>query len=173
MSSCHKQHVIILIDISSSMFPRARQLVSGLNNFVNSLKQRVDSQNIYLSLILFNTKLINVHNLVPVCDICTFGSSDVLPFGATFLYDAIGQVLNTWVPRTDMTHNLFIISDGEDTGSMFFSREQASQMCTDASQYGWNITHCDVDVSKLDSNTIRKVVYNADNIDLLFGSLAL
>jgi uncharacterized protein YegL len=169
-----KQHVILLVDISSSMFHRAPRLVSGINNFINSLRQRDDSQDLYISLLLFNDKITHVCGAVPVQDIQTFLTHDIVPFGMTHLYDAIGLTIQNHLGSTSAVHhNLFIISDGYDTGSNLFTRDQASQLCDNASQNGWNITHCDVNISNLDSNSIKKVVYDADNIDQLFSSLAI
>ena len=169
-----KEHVIILMDISYSMQRRAQSMIDGLNKFVESLKARPDHEDILFTVMLFSDWRTYLCRGVPVDNVSLFTLRNFPNFGMTHLYDAIGDLVQDWIQEKRARHHLFIVTDGEDNGSKTVSKEQASQACDMViRKHGWTITHCDVDVSKLDSASVNKVVYDIDDLENILSSLSI
>jgi hypothetical protein len=161
------------MDVSYSMQQYSEKIVSGLNKFLINLKQRVDHQNILLSVMLFSDKRSYLCRGVPVDLLHPFQKSDIGGFGMTHLYDAIGVILTEWINENRLQHHLYIITDGADNGSKNINKEQAKLYCTEAVKQGWAITHCDVDASNLQCDAVKEVRYEVDELDQLLGRLSL
>ena len=92
----------------------------------------------------------------------------------THLYDALGKLLQEWIPEQRAQHHLFVITDGLDNGSRKVTQNQAKHACKVAVQdYGWQITHCDIYANKLNFPGIKQVVYDVDNLDQLLSNLRI
>lgn len=168
------EHIIILIDISYSMYSKAEYIISGLNNFIESLRHRDDSNKILITVIVFCQKITYLCCGVPVKNVEIFNVKQLPTFGTTFLYDAIGIVINDWINEYRLHHNLYIITDGDDTGSNKVTKEEANKLCEQAVQdYDWNITYCGIDTGKLISNSIKRVIYDVNNVENLLSNLVL
>lgn len=162
------------MDISYSMQSNRDKMLDGLNKFVKTLKQRPDNTHILFSVMLFCERTVYLCRGVPVAGVTPFRAEDLPRYGLTHLYDALGKLLQEWIPEQRAQHHLFVITDGVDNGSKQLTKEQAKQACSAAVQEcGWRITHCDVDISKLDCPGIKQVVYDADNLDQLLGNLRI
>jgi len=169
-----KQHVIVLMDISYSMQPHAKNMIDGLNKFVDTLRARSDHTNILFSAMLFSDKRSYLCREVPVDDLSPFTVYNIPEFGLTHLYDAIGELFDEWTNETREQHHLFIITDGDDNGSKKVTKQQATQMCDKmVLERNWTVTHCDVDINKLGSFNVQKVVYDIDNLEELLGNLSI
>lgn len=163
------QHVILLIDNSYSMCIRQEQMINGLNKFVENLKKK---NNILFTLIFFCHTRTYICKGVPIKDVKTFDKTHLPRYGYTHLYDSIASILTEWIPEKEMYHNLFIITDGEDNGSFTINKQGAIDFCNIAvEQYGWVITHCDTDFSKLVSENIDNLQYNVGDLEEMFGNL--
>jgi uncharacterized protein YegL len=168
------QHVIVLLDISYSMYHRKQKMLDGLNSFVQNLQRRADSSNIFFTLLMFSEHTYYICKATPVNDICKYDFSVFPPFGNTHLYDAMGQVFRDWISYNNISHNLFIITDGLDNGSRQINKQTASQMCDDAvKKYKWKIRDCHVHISNLESEMVESVHYAIDELDNLFSSLTV
>lgn len=168
------EHIIVLIDISYSMLSKAEGIIAGLNNFMESLKQREDSHNLLITVVVFCQRVTYLCRGVPVSNVDVFDVKTLPIFGTTFLYDAIGTVLSDWINEHRVHHNLYIITDGDDTGSNNVTKEQANEQCEQAVlDYGWKITYCGVDTGKLVSTSVKQVIYEVNNIEGLLSNLSL
>ncbi len=169
-----KQHVIVLMDISYSMQIRVKNMIDGLNKFVHTLRARSDHANILFSVMLFSDKRSYLCREVPVDDLSPFTVYNLPEFGLTHLYDAIGTLFHEWTNETRAQHHLFIITDGDDNGSTQVTKQQATQLCDKmVLERNWTVSHCDVDISKLESFNVQKVVYDVDNLEELLGNLSI
>lgn len=169
-----KQHVIVLMDNSFSMLSRARSIIDGVNKFIDSLKQRQDAVDILFSLILFSQEFIYMCKGLFVREVPKFRIEELPTFGQTHLYDAIAKVLNEWVPEKRVNHNLFIITDGMDNGSKLLGEEEAKKACEIVIEdHEWKITHCDVNLGSLDSDKVRKIIYDINNLENLLANFSI
>jgi uncharacterized protein YegL len=155
------------------MQSHAGKMVTGLNKFIQTLKTYTNHANIFCSIVIFCHTYYYLYYGYPIDEIKAFSMNILSQTGTTHLYDAIGAVIHDWINEKNVKHNLFIITDGEDNGSKNITKEQAIQLCNMAAESNWNITHCDVDISKLDSSAIKKVVYNIDNLEELLENLTI
>jgi uncharacterized protein YegL len=149
------------------------KMINGLNKFIETLKTHPNHANISFSLVVFCHIHYYIYCGYPITTVERLFNNVLSKTGTTHLYDAIGAVIQDWITEKNVEHNLFIITDGEDNGSKNVTKEQAIQLCNMAVGNNWNITHCDVDISKLDSSAIKQVVYNINNLEVLLENLSI
>ena len=168
-----KQHAIVLVDISYSMKKNAESIVKGLNKFICKLRKMKDcGKNIYLSVMLFCDKCTYLCKATHVPNAKPFSINQLPEFGLTFLYDAIGVILDDWYPEKNVEHHLFIITDGTDTGSVSMTESEIIMRCEAAVLNGWHITHCGVDSKNLGSGVLD-VEGGIDDLENLLGNLSV
>jgi uncharacterized protein YegL len=165
-------HIIIMIDTSYSMYHRIVHIINSLNNFVNKLKEK-NQHDLYLTVVQFNDKLKYICKLTNINKIGIFQRNQFSIYGSTALYDSISELLLDFGIDSEIKQTLFIISDGEDNLSKN-NNTSTNELCEKAKNFGrWDIIHCNIDVSKLN---VQTVIFNPDNIDdisSLFDNLLL
>lgn len=167
-----KQHIIVLIDISFSMKKNACAIISGLNLFVERLQKGNCANDIYLSVVLFCDNIHYLCKAVPLKEVNIFSTSQLPKFGLTFLYDAIGYIIKEWIHEKMVEHNFFIITDGADTGSISVSEIESRELCNNAVENGWRITHCGVDAGNLGAG-VSEIPSNIDDLESLLSGLSI
>ena len=165
-------HVIVLVDTSYSMQIHADNLISGLNNFISSLASQRSTQT-YMSVVFFNDDTTYIHKAVPILNVPRLTVKDIGLYGSTLLYDSINNVLADWLMYDNIKHHMYVITDGDDTGSKM-SKNTIEKACENAVEnFGWSIIHCGVDTNNLNTNCVRNVVYDLNNIDTLLSGLII
>lgn len=167
-----KQHVIVLIDISYSMKKNSNAIIKGLNLFLERLQKMTNSNDIYLSVVLFSHKINYLCKAVPVKEVHLFSIKQLPQFGFTYLYDAIGNIINEWIHEKMVEHNFFIITDGYDTGSMLVSASESRELCDNAVKNGWRITHCGVDAGNLGAG-VSEIPSDLNDLESLLSGLCI
>jgi len=165
-----KQHVIVLIDISYSMKKNASAIIKGLNLFVQRLREGKHADEVYISVVLFSDNIHYLCKAVQIKEVHLFSKSQLPKFGFTFLYDAIGYIINEWIHEKTVDHNFFIITDGDDTGSILVSASESRELCNNAIKNGWRITHCGVDAGNLGAG-VSKIPGGIDDLESLLSGL--
>lgn len=161
-------HYIILIDTSYSMKSKLHKLITGLNNFVETIRNNPDT---FLSVVSFSKNMYYICRGLEVSKVGIFDMSHFKEFNLTSLYDSICTILIDWeaVPGK---HNLFIITDGDDNSSRKYNKEQTDVLCSGAMFSGnWEIIHCHTEISNLMVN--KKVVYQVDDISNILDNLVI
>jgi uncharacterized protein YegL len=178
------RHIILLIDNSYSMKNHIANVVSGINRFVTTLKAASKPNDTFLSIVSFSTRHEYVLNAVDVYAVPLLELHHFMNFGLTSLYDSIVAIVSEWLlhneeyriqrnSNDDVFTEMFIVSDGDDQSSILYTREQAVYYCEQAiHQFGWNITHCHVEIDKL-CDSVKHVTYDIKNVETLFDSLKL
>lgn len=162
-------HIIIAIDTSSSMKDYIKNAVNGLNNFLIKLKNKKD--NIFITVITFNNNPKYILRYTHVNDINFFDDILFKCEGLTCLYDTICLTLLDIENLIDDKTHFFIISDGNDTYSDKYKKEDVDVMCNIAKiKYNYNIKHCHTDYSILDIPTIN---YDINSIENLLSNLEI
>ena len=165
-------NVIVAIDTSYSMSNFIEQVILGLNKFLEKLKclSLKNRQDIYLSVISFNTNIFYIIKHVNVNKIDKFYSFQFNSFGMTSLYDVIGEVLIDFGLIASCSSYFFIISDGEDNSSKKYNKETTDEIVNRAQKGNWKIIHCNTNVNILDIPTIT---YNIEDIANIFDNLSI
>lgn len=136
-------YVNVVIDESGSMAHRRASVISGVNEYVNDLKDKNDDINYVLNVIKFNTfSSFAVENL-PISKFETF--SNYSPNGGTALYDAVGDAI-VGTDKLNATNAIFIImTDGEENSSKRFDSSKVKSMIEDRQSKGWAFTYLGAD----------------------------
>jgi uncharacterized protein YegL len=162
------KHYIIALDVSWSMDSHIKDMVKGVNTFLERIwKEEKETENI-LSLIIFNNDNEYIFEGRKIRDITPVDG--IKCGGCTALYDVIGKVFTDFGMLNQYKHYLYIITDGDDNASKKFRKETIDMMSQTNIDNGiWDIIHCHTDISKL--NTSHNIIYNVDDLESLFANL--
>jgi uncharacterized protein YegL len=117
-------NVVLAVDVSYSMRPKADALNVAYNEFVDHFKKSHVSEKLMLSRIEFNDSIVKHTGFQPVTDLDAIDFNGSIN-GCTALYDAVKEGLqNALQYREDCEDSgitcktlLFVITDGEDNSS--------------------------------------------------------
>lgn len=167
------RHIIILIDTSYSMLKYKNNIIDGLNNFTNKIKNNYNFSNDYLTVCQFNTYINYIIKTRPVGSLndMIFNTNMLKIDGATALYDSIGNVINEFINNSQFETHLFIISDGEDTSSYIFDKIKIEDKCKFAQTNNWIITHCTTENIHIENSILMK--YDIDDISDILSNLRI
>lgn len=112
----HPTRIVILIDKSYSMRPRASVVVNGFNEFLSQRKDECIES--LVNLYTFNHTLQTLYEGRLISEIGDMTAEDYVPSGCTALYDSIITVLDKIVSDSDVVQTIFmILTDGDDNQS--------------------------------------------------------
>ena len=92
------KHIIVLIDTSYSMKPQSNGIIKGLNKFILGLKAMKDSNDNFLTVMFFSEKTYYSRKVEHIQESRKFSIEDIPPYGSTFLYDAVSEILDDFLP---------------------------------------------------------------------------
>lgn len=157
------KHIIILIDVSYSMYSHINPFINSLNKFISDLRKNIHCD-YRLTLGQFNTQLNYITEFTDVHDISHFNISNFNIHGTTALYDAISLTIKNFSNNIENT-NLFVISDGDDNASFLYTKEDTDKMIEQViMSRKWNIVHCHTDLSLFNVPTFNFDVNDICNI---------
>jgi len=160
-------HYIVLVDTSYSMIMNLDKLVTGLNNFIQTIR----NSDTHLSIVNFSNNMKYIYKGTNIKDVGNIIQSDLSGFSSTSLYDSVCNLIIEWKVVPGL-HKLFIITDGIDNSSRRYNKEQTNFLCNEATLSGnWEIVHCHTEVSDLCVS--KKVVYEVDNLSDILGNLII
>jgi len=112
------QHIYYLVDESGSMMPRRNNVINGLNEFLKSQENKL---NTILSIYTFSHEINCCYEKKKYNEIGLFNENKYLPVGSTALYDSIGYILNKIKNENDISSFILIIlTDGEENSSFTY-----------------------------------------------------
>jgi len=169
------KHYIILIDASHSMNDKIENIIFSLNNYISINKNKND---VYFSIAYFNNQMHfvkkvehvkSINHPISIHDLKNFG-------GFTALYDAVCEVICEFssIIETNVHHNFFIITDGEDNSSRKYDKTQTESICDGAIKSGlWTIIHFHThDIESL-FNISSEIEINNENLENIFANLKI
>jgi uncharacterized protein YegL len=136
--------LVFILDESGSMGNLVHDTIGGFNALIE--KQKKETGECLVSLVLFNHMQKVVHDRVPICGIPELTENEYCPAGSTALLDAmgcaihqIGNVHKYARPEDRPAHTLFIITtDGMENSSIRFNADQVRSMVEQQkTEYGW------------------------------------
>lgn len=141
-------HLYLILDVSPSMATRWAQTISGLNEYMASLRkdQEDNNQPYNVTMTTFSADVETRYDGVELDAIPTFTEKNMQRHGwGTALYDAVGQV----VPKINTTDPVLVvvITDGEDNQSRSWHENSISQLLDERQKLG-NYTYAYLGVSK-------------------------
>ena len=166
------KNYIIFLDASYSMRKNMYKVAKGINSFIYKINK--DNTQSYFTFFIFHDELINISFLQDTSVFGLFNESSIRQYGCTALYDSLGKFFNEYGEIFDnFTNYMYIISDGEDNKSFRYNVGEIDNLLELYSSKGWNIVHCDIDQSEFSMKFIDTMVYDVDNIDMLFDNLKI
>lgn len=117
--------VTIVCDVTGSVHAFADLLLKMIKTAIGSCKKSPRAENILVRLILFNTRVMEVHGFIKLDSINVDDYDPLRPTGGTALYDAtysgIGATIkyseDLITQKFDVNGIVFIITDGDDNAS--------------------------------------------------------
>lgn len=167
MLNHNAKHIILLIDVSFSMFSHIKSFINALNKYIFNLKKNMFCD-YYITIGQFNTELNFITECVNISSVPEYSIYDFNIHGTTSMYDAICLTLKKFSNSTYNTE-LFIISDGDDNSSFLYSKEDTDKFLENAlNNSKWKITHCHTDMTLFNVPTIN---YDINDICNIFDNL--
>lgn len=137
--------IICIIDNSGSMSPLTDDVIGGFNSFVEE-QARSEEGRAVLTTILFNTTYNYLHQALDVREVDMLTRQSYIARGATAMFDAIGDAIESTQHRIDHTpvderpdHVVVVIhTDGEDNRSIKFDKDKIKSMIEHQTYgHGW------------------------------------
>lgn len=141
-------HLHLILDVSPSMRGRWTQTLSGLNEYLDSLRadQKDNNQDYKVSMTTFSADITHLHKDVELDTLPTFTRDNLSPEGnGTALYDAIGpeiEAISTTEPIL-----VLIITDGEENSSIEWDKAKLATLMDARAKLG-NYTYAYLGVAK-------------------------
>lgn len=137
-------NVVIVLDVSASMRPAWPQTLSGLNEYIDSLRSR-DGQNHIrhsMTLITFGEKVSTPYNKVSLDELPRFTEDNLAPNeGSTSLYDGVGTAIKT-IENESGAILMVVLTDGVENSSRQYTSDQVTQMrAAKESEGGWTFVY--------------------------------
>lgn len=140
-------HIHILLDISTSMCSRWSQTISGLNEYIDSLRaQEQNKYKVTLTKFGIEREVTDIYSDVELDSIAKFDGKKFYPDGSgTALWGALGIALK----KIDTTEPvLFVtITDGEENSSQTYTSESVNKLIEEKTKLG-NYTFAYMGVDK-------------------------
>lgn len=122
-------HVLLIIDASGSMHPRARDVRGGFNSYIEALRE--DKASTYrVSAATFNTIVTPLFTDLDLDDVPELDCTTYRPNGGTALFDAVGVSVNLLTKKVGSKETPYgtdrvicvIMTDGEENSSTTFTK---------------------------------------------------
>lgn len=173
MSKTNIHHVIIL-DRSGSMFSIAQETITGFNEVIEQIREDADensdTQNHFVSLVVFNGNVDKVNWLEPVEKVAKLNQTSYKPSGSTAMVDAIcdtiqelKMTLDSGSAIGDLSDGrtkvfMTVITDGHENASKEYSQDdlrgkiESLKQDDDDSPWTMNLIGANIDVIKTGSS---------------------
>lgn len=139
-------HVIMIVDMSGSMWDVQEDVRGGFNAYLDELQ--ADVINDYrITTTVFDTRFINLDVNTPIVDAKRLDASNYRPGGFTALLDAVGKTLaEFWIRVTELAEGdrgiIVIQTDGHENASKEYSYESVKLALTALQEEaGWGVIY--------------------------------
>lgn len=134
----NKTELIIILDMSGSMYPLTDDTVQGYNSLIDQQK-KLDGE-VNVTLVLFNDEYKKVLDRVPLQEVKELTKEDYVAHSTTALYDAIGKTITEFPDVEDGVKVMMsITTDGQENSSREFNRKTIKTMLEDKQKLGWDV----------------------------------
>lgn len=130
-----KNELVMILDVSGSMYRIAEDTIGGFNSLVEEQKKL--DENATMTLVQFNQWVKTIYSDIPLHSVEQMTGDTFKPGGVTALYDAIGETINA--VESGRCKNcgggvktiVAIITDGLENASKEFTQENIKSMIDD------------------------------------------
>ncbi|RWS19418.1 putative von Willebrand factor type A domain protein-like protein [Leptotrombidium deliense] len=166
----------IVLDESESMTENREIAIKSFNRLLKNQQLVVPDTDDKFYLTIFNHKIRLVADGKQLSDVKRLKTSDYAPDGSTKLYDAIGRTMNR-IEKHEKDNNILfiIITDGEDTSSKYFSKQQIFTMIKEKQKTpNWHFKYCGINSKswRENANICDTVEWNDKKIDAAISQIS-
>lgn len=166
---------LIILDASGSMQSIYNQALSGVNETIQTIQlAQEDHDNLkqFVTLTSFSSGTNYLHTIYdakPIAEVKEITQEDYKAYGATALYDAMGQQITRMqdIKKHDDLVLVTIITDGEENASQHWTGPQIKSLIEELRQMGWTFTYigANQDVEKVAATmgVRNSMCYKADD----------
>lgn len=159
---------LLIVDESGSMGVIEQQTVSGINETLQTIRNRAkklpEAEN-YVTLVTFSSERIeHVYDNVSADEVQDIRPLDYQPEGCTPLYDAVGQSINHLREQIAATDSVFvtIITDGYENASRRYSKQSVRRLIEDMRHNDWVFTFIGANIDVKQTSNDLGVSYYAE-----------
>lgn len=153
MKSKHQVNNLIILDESGSMSAIKKQVISGFNEIVQTVKaieKKYSEQEHFISFVTFNGLGVTEHLFnVPVKNLQMIDENSYIPCATTPLYDAMGFSFSKLEKLLDDSINydvlVTVFTDGEENSSKEFSGMAIKEKIEELKGKRWTFTYTGTD----------------------------
>jgi Mg-chelatase subunit ChlD len=142
-----KLYVSFVLDETGSMSSVHEQTVSGFNEYIQTLKDADNADDVRFTLLRFNSE--SMHEQYKGVKLSKIeGLSDYRPRAVTPLYDAIGRTIKSLEKTLNgKKRNALVViqTDGQENDSKEYDREQIFKMIKEKTDKGWTFVFLGAD----------------------------
>lgn len=131
-------HIIFILDRSSSMEKMKEEAIGGYNTFLSS-QQELPGKATF-SLIFFDTDIKFVYDNADIKKVAKLDEDSYKPHGMTALYDAIGYTVDRYKTKKANKTIVAILTDGEENSSRTYQPHVVQQLLKTVQDEGkWEV----------------------------------
>ena len=159
---------LLIVDESGSMGVIEQQTISGINETLQSIRNRAERHpdaESYITLVTFSSERIEqIYDNVPADKAHDIHPRDYQPEGCTPLYDAVGQSINHLREQIATTDSVFvtIITDGYENASWRYTKQSVRRLIEDMRHNDWVFTFIGANIDVKQSSEDLGVSYYAE-----------
>ena len=136
--------LVFILDRSGSMYGLEQDTIGGFNSML--AKQKTDSSEAYVTTVLFDHRILTLHDRLPLQEVRPMTDADYTIGGSTALLDAVGSTIKHIARIHKYAHpdhkpdkTLFvIITDGMENASRRYTYDMVKSLIThEQEKYGW------------------------------------
>ena len=136
------KELVFILDMSGSMYPLTEDVIGGFNSVINEHK----NEEALVTTILFSTKVVMIHDRIPIAELSAMTEEDYRACGCTALIDAIGSTIkhiadiHKYIRPEDVPEEtkFFILTDGAENSSHLFTTHEVRHMIKNRQEnYKW------------------------------------
>ena len=126
-------HVLMIVDMSGSMFSLAEDVRGGYNNYLSDLE--ADADNYSFTVTLFDTKFKSLCVATSLAETPRLDNRNYIPSGYTALLDAVGKTVTEFEAKQLLQEEdrvlVVVQTDGRENSSREFSKETVANLISE------------------------------------------
>lgn len=130
-------HVAILLDESGSMKSQEERVISGINEYINTLKKDIGKAKCEITIRMFDSNHYRTHYTGSLKKLEELTVGDYKPFGMTPLFDSVGKTICEMQAKKGDKVVIIIDTDGMENCSVEFEQKQVKDLIKKKEDLGW------------------------------------
>lgn len=138
--------IAFVLDRSGSMSPQRDSVISGFNEYLDEVREKLKDKDVLFSMTQFDTSFNVTMDGVPLSAVAKLDREGYTIGGMTALYDAIGVTVQriedkvkSWGVKPDIM--VVVLTDGHENSSRIWNHEQVRGLISKKQDEGWTFAY--------------------------------